>query len=211
MQRWPPPSLPLCPLPRIAAVPWPAAQLQDRGPLPAALLLTAVVPRHALVLCPFPLPAQGHRSLWCCQGAGITQIQRADSWWRWPATSSVTQCLCSLSPAEQGAASDPQGYSAFFGLQEVNSCRENYAKEALMGKKCQASFLKYLSCLFSAKSSSSPPSGSPASPLFHPNQDLLTQAPVHLWYDDQKRSFHSRPGFLLTREAGGVLRESKLI
>lgn len=51
----------------------------------------AVLPRH-LVLCPSPIPAQGHGS----QEAGITQNQRAELWLRWPATSSVTHCLYSL-------------------------------------------------------------------------------------------------------------------
>lgn len=39
--------------------------------------------------------------------------------------------LCS--PAMQGPASDPQVCPAFFGLWEVNGCRENKAKQFLMG------------------------------------------------------------------------------
>lgn len=96
---------------------------------------TAVLPRH-LVLCPSPRPAQGHSSLRGCQGAGITQLQRADQWPRWLATSSATQSVyVPCSPAMQESVNSPHIYSAFLSLQEVKSCHENKAKKALMGKR----------------------------------------------------------------------------
>lgn len=85
---------------------------------------------------PPPRPAQGHSSLRGCQGAGITQLQRADQWPRWLATSSATQSVyVPCSPATQESVNSPHIYSAFLSLQEVKSCHENKAKKALMGKR----------------------------------------------------------------------------
>lgn len=83
---------------------------------------------------PLPLPAQGHSSLRGCQGAGITQTQRADQRLRWPATSVICnpECLCSLQPSDARIC---HIYSAFLSLQEVKSCHEHKAKKALMGKR----------------------------------------------------------------------------
>lgn len=49
--------------------------------------------------------------------------------------------LCS--PVMQESANNPQIYSAFLGLREVNSCLENKAKKALIGKRFRLPFLPF--------------------------------------------------------------------
>ena len=112
-----------------------------------AMYCSVATSPHAL---PLPLSAQGHSSLRGCQGAGITQIQRADQRLRWPATSVICnpECLCSLQSSDARICQQSSYLFCFLEPSRSEELLWTQSKESSDGEKVQAAFLNYLSCLF---------------------------------------------------------------